>query len=159
MKLGLNKTSDELIPNIKFSNDNSELVDYTHELSSKINYEKLTDEFRVFNNDLPKNTLLYLLQTYGEYETKAILRINKEHFDLNIPLLKSQIFYEVKNRDLRFPLDFLLKRHNYINILKKEELIISFLVSYSKAAMVSPKQFRTELIKLLGLKYYLKIGL
>jgi hypothetical protein len=151
---------------IKYSTaENKELNNDFLKASESKNYniEAKCDRLRLFYNNIPKNTLLYLLQNYGEDITGQILhlgevkKLNVDLGDRATPLLKSQIMYEILYRDLKYPSDFLLKRHNYLSVIQKTNLMISFLCTFCDVAEKSIDEFKLELVKLLAFKYYLNI--
>jgi hypothetical protein len=120
------------------------------------NFASKYDQLKLYNQGVSKPTLVYLLKAYSEADTTQILRVKDNvEFDKSIPLLKSQIQYEINNRDLKHACDFIIKRHNYIDVLKNNKLLISFLFAYCQTRA----DLSHELMKLLALKYYLKIGI
>jgi hypothetical protein len=150
----------EKVINYNFIGDTTALdTQWTPESPKVYNFEAKYDELRLFNPNVSGATLQYLLKAYGEEGARRILTIGTAELDKSIPLLKSQLYVEIKEMDLKYPTDFLLKRHNYINILRAERTLVSFLLTYCETKEASSQQISHELIKLLGLKDYLKIGL
>ena len=92
------------------------------------NFTKYLDDLYIFDK-LEKKFLRYYIVRYGFDNTKNFLLKYKNYKNKTIILselfgiTESQIKYEIENLYLKKPLDFILKRHNYIGLLDKRNIL------------------------------------
>jgi len=83
-------------------------------------FRKALDEISIYNK-LDKKYIRYYLIRYGLDHTKILFSKNKQTKVLSktFGITEAQILFEIEHLHLKKPLDFILKRHNFIGLLDK----------------------------------------
>ena len=123
------------------------------ENSEKKSLEILCDELNIYFKNIDKNSIKYLIKTYGEETAKEILF---KSYDKKETILQTQIKFEIQHRALRKPFDFLIRRHDFLEKIsyKSSPMNLFNLISpFAKEFSYSQSKINEEIFKLLSLRY------
>jgi len=162
-----------IFSNINNNNNNKYLEGIKKEINEKnmsktnwiVTLDTLTNRY---NTNIPRISIKLLMSNYGTNTNTLILEGNLNNSNSTIyysdtnkeqstMILKSQIEYELKHLNLIKPIDFLIKRHNYIDFIINSDLkvFIVFLNIFKDHLNYTHSQYYTEFLRLVAFKMVL----